>query len=209
MNVSIPSKRVYSSARRSEAAQATHESILVAAKSLFGRNGIDKVKISDIGDQAGVAASTVYAIFKSKDGLLRALFEQSLFGPRFQQAQNLLAGIADPVKLVELTAHVSRAIYEAESDDLGLIRHASGFSPALRRMEQEFEHLRFTMQEERLRMLDTAGRLRSTLTVEEARHIMWTLTSRDVYRMLVKDGAWTADRYQDWLSQTLSEALVE
>jgi AcrR family transcriptional regulator len=39
--------------------------------------GIDQVKIVDIGERAGVAASTVYAIYKSKDGILRALMEQA------------------------------------------------------------------------------------------------------------------------------------
>ena len=33
-------------------------------------------------------------------------------------------------------------------------------------------------------------------------------TSRDVYRMLVHDGGWPPDRYQEWLSRTLLEALV-
>lgn len=209
MNRSTGTKRSYSSALRAGAAEDTRERILDAAKSLFGESGIDKVKIASIGEQAGVAASTVYAIFKSKDGILRGLMEQSLFGSRFQEAQSLLAGISDPVRLIELTAHVSRAIYESESNDLGFLRRASAFSPALYRMEQEFEEMRFAMQEERLRALDAAGRLRGTLSVEEARRVMWTLTSRDVYRMLVHDGGWTADSYQEWLSRTLRETLVE
>ncbi|MGE5539313.1 MAG: hypothetical protein ACM30I_11905 [Gemmatimonas sp.] len=33
-------------------------------------------------------------------------------------------------------------------------------------------------------------------------------TSRDVYRMLVHDGGWTPDRYQQWLSEMLLDALV-
>ena len=33
-------------------------------------------------------------------------------------------------------------------------------------------------------------------------------TSRDVYRMLVQEGGWAPDRYQQWLSGTLVEALV-
>jgi hypothetical protein len=33
-------------------------------------------------------------------------------------------------------------------------------------------------------------------------------TSRDVYRMLVHEGGWSPDRYQEWLSRTLLDALV-
>lgn len=200
--------RQYHSDARAQSAHDTRRRILDAAKALFGRKGIDAVTIAEIGRKARVAASTVYAIYKSKDGLLRGLMEQSLFGSRFQEARQLLDGVTDPVTLVELTARVSRAIYDSESSDLGLLRHTSGFSPALRKMEQEFEQLRYEMQAERLQRLFDSGKARSGLSLDEARRVLWMYTSRDVYRMLVIEGRWTPDRYQQWLSQTLVEALV-
>jgi AcrR family transcriptional regulator len=202
------STRRYASERRAQSAEGTRKSILDAATFLFGRNGIDKVTIADIGERAGVAASTVYAAYKSKDGLLRALMQRSLFGPSFQAAQKLLADVSDPVQLIALTPQVARAIYASESSDLGLLRSASGFSPALRKMEQEFERVRYDMQEERLRRLFEAGKAKSGLTIEDARRILWMYTSRDVYRMLVQEGGWTPDRYQKWLSETLLDALI-
>jgi AcrR family transcriptional regulator len=192
-----------------ESAEETRSRILSAATSLFGRRGIDKVTIADISSRAHVSSSTVYAIYKSKDGLLRALIRKSLFGWEFESAQAVLQGVSDPVRLIELTSHVSRAIYEAESCDLGLVRHASGFSPALRRIEQEFELLRFGMQAERVRLLFASGKARPDLTLEEARRILWMYTSRDNYRMLVQEGGWTPDRYQQWLSQRLVESLID
>lgn len=200
--------RRYTSEARTQSAQDTRRRILAAAASLFARKGIDRVTIDEIGRKARVAASTVYATYKSKDGILRGLMEQSLFGPRFQDAQKLLAGVTDPVVLIELTSHVSRAIYESESGDLGLLRRASGFSPALRKMEDEFERLRYDRQGARVELLFASGKARPGLSLEEARRVLWMYTSRDVYRMLVNDGGWTADRYQQWLSRTLVEALV-
>lgn len=202
-------KRRYSSDVRAQSADETRHRILAVARSLFGRRGIDEVTIAEIGEKAEVAASTVYAIYKSKDGILRALMEQSLFGSQFQEAQKLFDGVQDPVALIALTAHVSRAIYESESNDLGLLRHASGFSPALRQMEQDFERMRYEMQERRVELLFRAGKARRDLQIEQARRILWMYTSRDVYRMLVQDGGWTPGRYQEWLSQTLVEALVK
>ena len=201
--------RRYRSDLRQQSAEDTRRRILAAAKALFGRKGIDGVTIEEVSTRARVAASTVYAIYKSKDGILRALMEQSLFGSQFRAAQQVLDGSSDPVAVVELTSHVSRAIYESESSDLGLLRHASGFSPALRKMEQQFERLRYEMQAARLQQLFAAGRIRRGLSLDEARRILWMYTSRDVYRMLVREGGWTPDRYQEWLSQTLVEALVE
>jgi AcrR family transcriptional regulator len=201
-------RRRYSSEVRTQSAQETRRRILAAAAILFARKGIDRVTIDEIGQRAKVAASTVYAIYKSKDGILRGLMEQSLFGPQFQDAQKLLEGVTDPVALLELTARVSRAIYESESRGLGLLRRASAFSPALRKMEEEFERLRYEKQAARLKLLFASGKARPGLSLEEARRILWMYTSRDVYRMLVHDSGWTADRYQEWLSRTLVEALV-
>lgn len=209
MNKARAKKRAYSSSVRADAADETRARILASAKELFGRRGIDAVTIAEIARRSRVAGSTVYAIFKSKEGILRSLMEASLFGGRFQSALQILAGVTDPVEMVALTARVARAIYESEASDLGLLRNVSGFSPALRTIEQEFEQTRYTMQEERLRLLYTAGRAKRSIGFDEARRIMWMYTSREVYRMLVVEGGWTPDRYQEWLAQTLVTALVE
>ncbi|MBG0810935.1 TetR/AcrR family transcriptional regulator [Methylosinus sp. H3A] len=201
-------KRRYASALRSRSAEATKTRILDAAKELFTNQGIDGVTIARIAETAGVAAATVYALFKSKEGILRALMRASLFGQKFQDALAKLEGVTDPVGAIALTAHVARAIYESESAELGLIRGASAFSPALRNMEQEFETTRFEMQEQRVAHLFAKAKQREGLRLDEARRILWMYTSRDIYRMLVHEGGWTPDRYQQWLSEILVRALV-
>ena len=201
-------KRQYSSDLRNQAADATKGRVLNAAKALFVRHGVDKVTIAQIAKRADVAASTVYALYKSKEGILRGLMSAALFGARFREAQARLEGVTDPIRLISLSAHVARAIYEGESSELGLLRGASAFSPALRKLEQEFEKVRFEMQEERIKLLFAQAKARSGLGPDEARRILWMYTSRDIYRMLVHEGGWTPDRYQQWLSDTLMHALV-
>lgn len=201
-------KRSYASGLRRQAADATRLRVLEAAKKLFMRRGIDRVTISEIAEKAGVAAPTIYAHYKSKEGILRALMRAALFGPQFREAQAKLDGVSDPVSLIALSAHVARAIYESESAELGLIRGISAFSLGLRKMEQEFETIRFEMQEQRVELLFAAAKQRSDLTIGEARRILWMYTSRDVYRMLVHESGWTPDRYQQWLSDAILTALV-
>jgi len=205
----MPKIRTYTSKRREQTALATRTRVLDAAKSLFARHGIDQVTIAEIGDAAGVAGSTVYALFKSKDGILQAIMRGALFGDRFRAAQAVMQGVTDARQLIALTANVARAIYDSESQELGLIRGASAFSPALRKIEAEFEDIRYQMQEERIRALFSQSKARRGLGEDQARRILWMYTSRDVYRMLVQDGGWTAQSYQDWLSRTLVEALLE
>ncbi len=201
-------KRQYVSELRSQSADATKDRVLNAAKALFARHGIDRVTIAQIAQKADVAASTVYALYKSKEGILRGLFRAALFGQRFLAAMAEFEGVTDPVKLIALTARVARAIYEGESSELGLLRGASAFSPAVRKLEQEFEKIRFEMQEERVRLLFAQSKQKKGLEFDQARRILWMYTSRDVYRMLVQESGWTPDRYQEWLSETLVNALV-
>ena len=202
-------RRRYVSAQRHESAEATRGRVLDAAKALFSERGIDKVTIAEIARTAGVAGSTVYGLFASKTGILSALMRAAMFGPRYQAAQQVLSGVGDPVRLVELTGSVARAIYEAESVELGLLRGASAFSADLRETEAEFETMRRDMQRARLERLFAEGRARRGLDLADAQQLMWMYTSRDIFRMLVHDGGWTLDEYEAWLSRTLVEALVE
>jgi hypothetical protein len=65
------------------------------------------------------------------------------------------------------------------------------------------------MQEERVRLLFAQKKAKKGLDFETARRVMWMYSSRDIYRMLVQDGGWTPDHYQEWLTQTLMATLVE
>lgn len=201
-------KRPYVSAARSQSAQATREAVLAAAQLLFARSGIDRVTIAQIAAKARIAESTVYALYKSKEGILRELMRAALFGPRFVEARAQLDGVTDPVRRLALSAQVARAIYEGEAAQIGLLRGASSFSPSLRALEQEFEKLRLDMQEERVKALAAQRRLKAGVSPDQARRLLWMYTSRDVYRMLVQEGGWTPQQYQEWLSQTLVETLV-
>ncbi|HEV6964989.1 TetR/AcrR family transcriptional regulator [Roseateles sp.] len=204
-----PGKRNYRSEARSEAAERTRQRILDAGKSLFSRKGIDATTVAQIAERAGVSEPTVYATVKSKAGLLDALIRDAIFGPRFQQAQSRLDGVDDPVRRIALTAHVARAIYEAESKELSVLMKSSAFSPELRKTQQSFETLRRTMQQERIEALFAAGRARAGLDRDRAAALLWMYTSRELYQKLVRESGWTPDDYQAWLEQTLLETLTQ
>lgn len=206
--MTIKPKRAYVSKQRDAAAAATRADVLQAARGLFARKGIDAVTIAAIAAKARVSVPTVYALFASKEGLLQALMEGALFGERYQAAATRLAGIADPVQQIAMSAAIARAIYESEGAELGLIRGASAFSPALRKLEQTFEDIRLSLQEDRLKRLYAEGKAKRNLPIDKARRLLWMYTSRDIYRMLVQEAGWTPDQYEAWLSQTLVATLV-
>ncbi len=59
------------------AAGDKREAILRAATHVFARNGYFNSKVADIARQAGVADGTVYLYFKSKEEILRSIFERN------------------------------------------------------------------------------------------------------------------------------------
>jgi len=204
----MPKKRPYVSEAREQGAQATRARILEAAKLLFSHHGVDKVTVAQIAVRAEVATPTVYAVLKSKEGILRALMEEAMFGDRFALARQRLENVTDSVEMIARTAAIARSVYDGDSRDLGLLRGVSSFSPSLRKLEQEFETMRFEMQEARVQRLFQQKRAKKDLTPDEARHILWMYTSRDVYRMFVREAGWSSERYENWLRETLLTALV-
>lgn len=199
--------RRYESALRREGADDTRRRILEAARGLFSKEGIDRVTIERIAARAKVSASTVYAIFKSKTGILREIVTNAIFSARYHTATARLDETSDPIALLRLTATVARTIYENEAREIGLLRGASMFSPELRKLEREFEDARFELQRRRIELLDERSLLPKGMDVESARRIMWMYTSRETYRMLVVEGGWSADRFETWLADTLVSAL--
>ena len=76
----VKSTRRYNSPRRREQAAATRQEILEAAQRLFERQGYAATTMAAIAAEAGVALKTVYVVFETKSGLLRALWHMLLRG---------------------------------------------------------------------------------------------------------------------------------
>jgi AcrR family transcriptional regulator len=203
-----PRKRAYASAQRDAAALKTREQVLAAARRLYSARPIETVTIAAIAKAAKVSPSTIYATFASRDGILRALMERTLFGPHYAAATARLDGETDPVRLIARSAGVARAIYDGESRELGRMREIAAGSATLREVERDFENRRYALQEDRVTRLFEAGKARPGLDRDRARRILWMYTSRDVYRMLVTEGGWTPAAYESWLADTLRQALV-
>lgn len=201
-------KRAYQSASREMSAERTRSKILEAGKFLFSRKGIDSTTMAQIAERAGVSAATVYATVRSKSGLLHALMHDAIFGPRFQEAQQKLVGVTDPVEQIAMTAAVARAIYEGESGDLSVLMKASAFSPELKKTQQHFESVRREMQRSRIDALFKSGRVKKGLDKETASSILWMFTGREVYHKLVHESGWSPDKYQAWLRETLLVSLT-
>ncbi|HEX8354718.1 MAG TPA: TetR/AcrR family transcriptional regulator [Pyrinomonadaceae bacterium] len=71
------------------------EAIMRAATKVFARSGYFNSKVADVAREAGVADGTVYLYFKSKEEILRSIFERNT-SDAVREGREELAKIADP-----------------------------------------------------------------------------------------------------------------
>lgn len=164
--------------------------------------------VEAIAQRAEVSAQTVYAIFKSKTGILTELLDQSSFGAGYEDAVREALSASGPETRLRLAACIARKIHGAQGATFDLLRGAGVVAPELAKLEQQREHLRYERQEVMIISLRDAGRLLPELNYATARDIFWMLTGSDVYRMLVRDRGWSPQKYQDWLADTLVKSLL-
>ena len=76
-----------------------------AATKVFARSGYFNSKVADVAREAGVADGTVYLYFKSKEEILRSIFERNT-GEAVRAGREELAKIEDPrEKLRRIARH--------------------------------------------------------------------------------------------------------
>jgi AcrR family transcriptional regulator len=202
-------KRLYRSEARVIQAAQTRSYVLEAAKKLFQTIGFDRVTINEIAKAAEVSMPTVYALFKSKRGVLQAVIDEALPVAQFAALVEHSIQEKSPKKRLYITAKLARQIYDAEREMMDILRSASVVAPELKELEQEREQRRYERQEEYITEMMEWKCLAKGLTLQKARDILWTLTGRDIYRMCVLERGWTSDDYEKWLASLLVNSLLD
>lgn len=202
-------KRSYNSDTRDAQAAQTRSLILEAAKKLFQTEGFDRVTINMLAKAAEVSMPTIYAIFKSKRGVLQSLIDEVLPHEQFAALVDDSMQKKSPKKRLSTTAKLARQIYDAERELMDILRGASVVASEIRELEQEREKRRYERQGEYVTMMMKEKSLAKGLTLQKARDVLWTLTGRDMYRMFVVERGWTPDEYETWLAQLLVKSLLD
>jgi AcrR family transcriptional regulator len=201
-------KRTYNSENRDSQAAQTRSRILEAAQKLFQTEGFDRVTIHKIAKAAEVSMPTIYAIFKSKRGMLQSLIDEAFPPEQFAALVDDIMQENSPKKRLIITAKLARHIYDAERGLMDILRGASVVAPEFKELEQEREMRRYERQTESVNKMVEDNSLAEGLTPQKARDILWGLTGRDMYRMFVVERGWTSDAYEKWLAELLSKTLL-
>jgi AcrR family transcriptional regulator len=199
--------RPYEQRARAEEAARTRMRIIEAVFARLQKAPAEPVAIDQIARTAGVARSTVYAIFGSRSGLFDAVGRE--LGERSGYAQ-LLDAKHQPDAREHLRAGIraysemlaaNRDIYRALRSMAQLDEEAVG--GVVRRMEEE----RAGGMARLAGRLAEQGALRKDLSVEDAEHVLWVLTSFESFDALYTGRDLSTDRVVGLLIDTAERAL--
>ncbi len=191
---------------RQRQALATRQVIVEAACDLFVAQGYLATTIEAISARAGVAVSTVYAVFRNKRGILQAIRERwhQESGQReiYRQAREQ----SDPKRRLVLAAHATRRQWETGGVMMTIYQAAAAADPdAATELATALQGRRtfFTQFIEEM-----AEQLRPDLSPTRAVALFYTLTQPTIYQDLVAGEGWKAEEYEVWLVETLQQQLL-
>lgn len=191
---------------RQRQALATRQLIVEAACELFLAQGYLATTIEAISARAGVAVSTVYAVFRNKRGILQAIREKwhQESGQReiYRQAREQ----SDPKRRLVLAAHATRRQWETGGVMMTIYQAAAAADPDAAAELATALHGRRTFITQFID--EMAEQLHPDLSPTRAVALFYTLTQPTIYQDLVRGEGWTADEYEAWLAKTLQQQLL-
>jgi AcrR family transcriptional regulator len=188
--------------------------VVGAARTLFLERGYSATTIEAISDRSDVPSATVYRLFSSKLGILKALLDTSIAGDDqslpVQERPDVASRFTepDPQRLLAGLAGVTTAINERTNDVYRVLMSAAGSDPAAAELLREIQRQRDHGQGRIARSLSRAHALKPGLRERDAADLIHALMSPEVYGLLVGDRGWTPERYQQWLATTLTQQLT-
>jgi TetR/AcrR family transcriptional regulator, regulator of autoinduction and epiphytic fitness len=207
---SAPDKGGGSQARTRLARRA----VVDAARALFVEHGYQATTIDAISDHSDVPAATVYRLFSSKLGILKALLDVSIAGDEqalsLQERPPVAALFAEPdaEKLLAGFTSITVAINARSNDVYRILASAAGSDPAAAVLLADYQQERGAGQGQIARSLARARALRPGLRERDAADLIHALTSPELYRLLVVDRGWAPERYEQWLADILADQLT-
>jgi AcrR family transcriptional regulator len=206
--VPSPDPRDQARTRRARAA------VVDAARALFLERGYGATTIEAISARSEVPPATVYRLFSSKAGILKALLDVSIAGddetaPLADRphVRALFAG-PDPARQLAGFVAVTADVNSRTAPVYRLLVGAAASDPGAATLLDDIDRQRQDGQGRIARVLARSGALRPDLSEHHAADIIHALMSPDVYRLLVLVRGWHPERYRRWLTESLVDQLL-
>ena len=188
--------------------------VVDAARNLFLERGYGATTIEAISDVSDVPPATVYRLFSSKRGILKALLDVSIVGDDeaapLADRRHVRSLYADPDPKNQLAGFVGVAaqVNSRTAPIYRILVSAASSDPDAAGLLDELTRQRHEGQKGIARSLARAHALRPKLRERDAADIIHALMSPEVYGLLVIDRGWSSERYEQWLTAILVDQLL-
>jgi AcrR family transcriptional regulator len=208
----VKPRRRYESARRSQQALETRESVVTAAHKLLLAEGFARATIAAIAAEAAVSVETVYKAFGGKPGLVRAICDRALAGegpvPAETRSDALHITETDPRQIIRGWGVLGTEVAPLVSPVLLLVRDAAATDAEMADLHAQLDAQRLARMTDNARQLSEANRLRDGIDVEQAAEVLWTYSSPELYELLVLRRRWDLERYGTFIADAMIAALL-
>jgi AcrR family transcriptional regulator len=188
--------------------------VVDAARTLFLERGYGATTIEAISALSDVPAATVYRLFSSKRGILKAVLDTSIAGDdepmpiADRRSVRSLLDEPDPLNMVAGFVGFAAQVNARTSAIYRILVSAAASDPDAATLLEDLTLQRQHGQGRIARSLARAGALRPTLREDDAADMIHALLSPEVYGLLVVDRGWPPERYETWLTETLVDQVL-
>jgi AcrR family transcriptional regulator len=192
----------------------TKASVVEAARALFDERGYAATTIEAISDRSDTPQATIYRLFSSKLGILKAVIDVAIAGDDEDvamadrpQVRELLSAPDAEQRLAQFAA-LLRGLMARTAPVHRLLADAARSDPDAASLLAEIARQRQEGQRRVARSLARSGALRADLRERDAADVIHALASPEVYGLLVLDRGWSGERYERWIADTLRQQLL-
>jgi AcrR family transcriptional regulator len=209
-----PQRRRYDSSNRQARARQTREEICAAARRLFEECGYQRTTIAEIARAANVSPETIFKAFGSKGALLSVVVASAIRGDteptplRQRSAIEKIRRNRDPHRQIALYGKLLAEVNPRLAPLVRLMRDAAPGDPDAKAALTALNANRLQGMSEFAALLHANGSLRPGVSRQEARDVLWTLNSPELYELLAIERGWSAQRYARWITRQLAAALL-
>lgn len=191
---------------RQRQAMATKAQTASAARGLFAAQGYVSTTIAAIAQAADIPAQTIYSAFGGKAAILQAIAWSVVGTLDVDRAHEEALAQPDPRDGLRMAANIQRRQFEQMYDVIAVYQEAARTDPDIARDTQIIAANRERAFRRHIETI--AAHLAPDVSVDDGVTIYLTLVLPEVYRTLVIEGGWAADRYEDWLAGALTTQLL-
>jgi AcrR family transcriptional regulator len=176
-------KRPYRQRLRAESSALTRQRIIEAARQVLTTQPFHGFNISEVADQARVVRSTIYTVFGSREGLLRAVTQDMTERGGWKRMREAFRD-PDAWQSIRRNLEEGTRMIASEHSVALAITVLAAVDPDAAVVAAEMDEVRLRGVHSLARRLGEQGYLRPELSQEEAVDILWVLTSWNTFNQL-------------------------